>query len=120
LLFVAVGIGGVERQRAEESGADAGYFLLVETGEAGEDAAALGGERDADDAAVVRVLRATYESRVVGALDESDDGVVAFLEELGKLGDGGVAVGSEAGDAEHELVLLGRNACLAGRVFAEV
>jgi hypothetical protein len=120
LLFVAVGIGGVEGVCAEESGADAGYFLLVEAGEAAEDAASFGGERDADDTAVLRVLRTAYESRLLGALDEADDGVVAFLEEFGELGDGGVAVRGEACDAEHELVLLGRDARLAGGIFAEV
>lgn len=80
---------------------------VVHAGEGEEDFAAGGGERDVDHAAVAGVVGADDEAVVHGALDQADDGVVALLEELGELADGGGAASGKALDAEQELVLLG-------------
>src|ERR1700735_2520337 len=85
----------------------------------GENAAAGGRQLDADEAAVGRDDFFADEIALRGPVDQPDDGVVALLQEFGKLGDVGGAASRESSNAEHQLMLLRRDAAGACRLFAE-
>jgi hypothetical protein len=80
---------------------------------------ACGRERYADQAAVSRVHFFCDQATSARAVDQTDNGVVAFLEKLGEFRDGGPAAAGVAGDAEQKLVLLGREAGVSSGLLAE-
>ncbi len=84
--------------------------------ELAEDAVALRRERDGHAAAVVLRPVAVGQASRDEAVDELDGAVVAELHTVGKCGDIGPFAGA---DGEHELVLLGLDACRSRCVLAE-
>jgi len=91
----------------------------MQRGQAREKASSRRRKRNVDDAAIVAVLYGADKPLAHGAADQAYDGVVALLQEFREFGDGRIAAATEAGNPEHELVLLRSNAALARSGLAE-
>jgi len=60
-----------------------------------------------------------YQTGLLRAVHEADDGVMTLLEKFGEFGNGRPAAAGVARDAQQELVLLRRQPGLARRLLAE-
>jgi len=69
------------------------------------------GEAHSDDSVIVWVARSKDESCALGAIDETDDAVVAQEEVVGHFADRGAPLVLVASDGEKELVLGRGEAC---------
>lgn len=80
-------------------------LLEVQRGESLEPVGGVGGETDAHDAVVVLVASARDEARGIGAVDETDGGVMAQEQVVGDLADRRSPWIRVAADGEQELML---------------
>jgi hypothetical protein len=72
-----------------------------------------------DEAMIGVGLKALDKAGIGAALAEFDDAVMAEAETFGDPGDGGFDAVWRTGDLQHELMLLGLEACFVGGLFAE-
>lgn len=82
---------------------------LVKFGQFIEQSFTFGQNEDLHDPVVAFRPALSDEPVAFGALDQSDDGVVALLQKFGELSDGSPSPACKAGYAKKELVLLRRN-----------
>jgi len=94
-------------------------FVLMQTGQGGENSASPRGEVNADHSAVRTVFAFEHEPVALRPIHERDHGVVPVLKKFGQIRHGGPSGPGEARDAEHELVLQRRDARGACGALAE-
>jgi hypothetical protein len=94
-------------------------LLQVEVGEAVQGGGPLPGKPHAHEAAVAPALVLAHQASPASPLHKSYHRVVAFLQKLRQLADGGPAAAGVAGDSQEQEVLLRGQAVLTRGPFAK-
>jgi hypothetical protein len=114
------GRGHREFQGANEGGAALAEFRAMVKRQLAKDSLAPGGERNQNLSAILATGVPPHQACGRKTVDEFDRTVMPDLKPLGELADPGTRAFGQTFQSQHELMLLRFEACITGRLLAEV